>query len=229
MLSDDATGAKWIFDEVVRKDCYELRALLETPPKMFVDIGANYGFFSVYARMLFPHARIVAVEPFAETFRGLQTNTEHLDIRCHQLALGDGQPIVHVNRLHSGCAYGKPTTSKDPGQVDTFRLPALLDKLGVTKTEGLFLKIDCEGGEHHIVGNHQCERLLDRVPYWSMEVHVRNLGPLDKRLSLPRCQQWIDKLKRHRVVTGAWSHEAVLLNVRGKAAGRSALERRDDG
>jgi FkbM family methyltransferase len=44
--------------------------------KVFIDIGANCGWFSLAAAMTFPSVRIYAIEPVPHTFSRLQRNIE---------------------------------------------------------------------------------------------------------------------------------------------------------
>ena len=56
-----------VFGEVCIGDCYALRRLAFAPEVIF-DIGANVGAFTSYARFMFPHAKIISVEPDPRNF-----------------------------------------------------------------------------------------------------------------------------------------------------------------
>lgn len=50
--------------------------LVETPPKVIVDAGANIGLASVYFANKYPEAMIIAIEPGNDNFEVLKRNVE---------------------------------------------------------------------------------------------------------------------------------------------------------
>ena len=67
--------------------------VLPEPCTTILDCGANVGIFSVWAASHKPDVRIVALEPFPETFAGLQANIQQNGlasrVECAQLALAE--------------------------------------------------------------------------------------------------------------------------------------------
>ena len=91
MSKTDPCGFTAIFNEVCSMDCYRIRGVPFTPD-VVIDIGANVGVFTSYARFMFPDAKIIGVEPDPENFRHLTRLTEHLrGITLLKMALGTGQ------------------------------------------------------------------------------------------------------------------------------------------
>lgn len=93
-----------------------LQALLGNGDVTFVDIGALYGYFALYAARLNPRCRVHAVEPHPQYFDVLTANVrDNSDaIDCHRLAFSDaagsvemrgkalqGSPPPHPPRLRS--------------------------------------------------------------------------------------------------------------------------------
>src|SRR5262245_18002458 len=62
----DGAGAAHIFSEIFLRDQYP-KALLKGAGTI-IDVGANIGLFSYYARLHAPKARIIAIEADPDTF-----------------------------------------------------------------------------------------------------------------------------------------------------------------
>ena len=60
-----------LFDEL-EDDSYELRTIPQNSIPNMIDIGANVGFISIYAKMLHPRMNIIAVEPHETTYQELK-------------------------------------------------------------------------------------------------------------------------------------------------------------
>lgn len=83
------TSTNLVLKEVFLDKVYE--PLPDAPvPRGILDVGANQGITSVYFRLCFPQAEIVAVEPDPATFPILEENAKRIG-RCatHRLALLD--------------------------------------------------------------------------------------------------------------------------------------------
>src|SRR5271154_1216058 len=60
-------GYGGLYGEVVTHDCYRLKKL-PFIPEIIYDMGSNVGCFSLFAKSLFPNAKIIAVEPDDENY-----------------------------------------------------------------------------------------------------------------------------------------------------------------
>lgn len=68
--------AEIIYRELFRHNTY-LRHMAPVPPNgLIVDAGANIGLFTLFAKQMFPDARVVAIEPIPDTLRALHANLE---------------------------------------------------------------------------------------------------------------------------------------------------------
>lgn len=148
----------WIHQvyEIVCCDVYGARRLPADP--FIVDIGANVGTFSLYARWVRPGARITAVEPM----------NENLDYLRRNLARCEGS-TVNIVAAAAGAAEGVanvagPTSDSagiDVGEgQETPVIPAsqLLDR------HVDLLKIDVEGAEVDVLkGASDALRCVDRI------------------------------------------------------------------
>ena len=191
-----------VFGEVCLDDYYGLRSAPFTPD-VIIDLGANVGAFTLFARFLFPSARIVAVEPNPSNYKILQELTGYLpDIRYLARALGigpiwQGQITVkapYYGTLQSYVSQGQVGFPKDgmngapnlPGRdglpryarVKRLRSASLAAIVGLyTKPEDrLLVKIDCEGGENSIFTHEPSMESLRRIDWLTMETHYYTKG-----------------------------------------------------
>lgn len=143
----------YTIEEVVAKDCYGLLGKMTSESWTVIDIGANFGIFSIAA---FLHSyrhnsrtRIIAIEPNPPTFCSLVKTTTSLidglrpevELGCH--AFGDGR-LVSIDQNSSPF---KAKASGPGGAHQTYAMP-LAEIMHQYAVQGpVLLKIDCEGGE----------------------------------------------------------------------------------
>src|SRR5579863_5011692 len=89
-------GYGGLYGEVVTEDTYGLRKVVGGIG-LVLDIGANVGTFTRFARELFSNAFIVAVEPDPENFIHLQKFTNTYGIKFLNNALGHGRMWKQMN------------------------------------------------------------------------------------------------------------------------------------
>ena len=159
------TNSLLLIKEIIKHDTYELRSLVGSDVRIIVDIGANTGIFSLYARILFPYARIIALEPASLNFLELKKLGESLSIETHKLALGDGSSI------QLDCEEGAQAKIIGTGNIPTIRLENIPLKFNFDPHENIIWKIDCEGGEKFICNNMRAEQVLKQSLQWGLEIH----------------------------------------------------------
>jgi FkbM family methyltransferase len=131
----------------------EISALLDAllpDAGTFFDIGANWGYFSIYvaSRVAFT-GRIEAFEPVSKTFRDLTGLITDLDlggrVRCHAIAVAEhnGKALISTGGLHSGMA--SLVNAQRGEEVQTARL----DSLELPLPDAI--KIDVEGYEANVI------------------------------------------------------------------------------
>jgi len=132
--------------EKVLKGEYNLpitEADVESEPLTVLDVGANCGAFTVFAKMKWPNCKVSSFEPLPANFEYLRANTEGLkDVTLFMYALGDPER----NRLYLGkhnpgeCSQYQSFEQKDEYvQIDVIK-PEKLDSFDI-------VKLDCEGAE----------------------------------------------------------------------------------
>lgn len=165
----DVTNAKMRFvcnssDGIAREACfigyYEpqetvlMRHLLR-PGMCFVDVGANWGYFTLLgADLVGPTGRVISFEPHPTLYSLLQSNVSMNGLGCTTLpiALADsvGEMTLSGFDQHDGNwgvsqLLASPNSRRPQYQVQTGLLETLLDEAGIAEVD--LLKIDIEGAE----------------------------------------------------------------------------------
>ena len=137
------------------------RVLLDRlrPGMTFVDVGAQYGYHSLVARLLVhPGGTVVAIEPARASFRLLQANLGALPgMRLEHVALSDRRGTAELRDFgtgHSALNTLLPSARVPPEEArglraTTYGVPCrTLDELGITPD---VVKLDAEGAELDIL------------------------------------------------------------------------------
>lgn len=172
-------------DELLRRGRIEpdlTRVLLEhlRPGMVVVDVGAQYGYFTVLsARRVWPSGTVVAFEPGRATVRLLQRNVAHLDsVQVEPVAVLDGPGTAQlkdfgaahsaVNTVLAGARV--PGPERDRLRAEVYDVPTVsLD--AYARAHGLrpdVVKLDAEGAELAILVGMR-EVLRDAAPLVALE------------------------------------------------------------
>jgi FkbM family methyltransferase len=120
--------------------------------RVFFDIGANVGFYSVAVGSRFPDTRVIAFEPIPNTFREL---TRNVALNCLQnvtmvsVGLSDCSveaPFYYDDTV-SGASSGAPLGPEFNTEVITCPVETLDDFVGRTGIVPDLIKCDVEGAE----------------------------------------------------------------------------------
>ena len=166
------------FKEIFMEECYTKGLPLTVPEfPTILDIGANAGFFSLFAASRFPDAAIFAYEPIPVNFRQLERNVslnKRARIACFQKAVfgfsGEISLRFDPNDLYTTAASVLPRSGHQTGmiQVPCTTLQDIFDENNIAQCD--LLKIDCEGSEFEVLYN--CSRnYLSRIRQTVIEVH----------------------------------------------------------
>ena len=166
------------FKEIFMDECYLAGLKKKIPPgATIIDIGANAGYFTLFAASKYPGASIMAYEPvpvnFAELMRNRNLNKSHR-IECFPLAVAGHCGEINLSLDASDSFTTNATmltaTSKtaDSLTVGCVTLQKIFDDHRVARCD--LLKMDCEGAEYSIL--YSCTPdVLARVDQIAMEVH----------------------------------------------------------
>ncbi len=116
-----------------------------------IDVGASFGFYSLYSAKISRAKKVIAFEPSGRSFRLLRRNIEENalpNIEAHQLAAGreEGEARLY---LDENCQGGNSLLKKSRKKSSRYELVKVipLDKL-VSQAD--LVKIDVEGAEYEV-------------------------------------------------------------------------------
>jgi FkbM family methyltransferase len=134
-----------------RQELHQITATLR-PGNTFVDIGANFGLFTLYgAKAVGPRGRVIAIEPNPEMLRRLTFNVaanSFANVAIAPVAVGSeaAHATLHVPQAQQDRASLHPVRGQDATcAVPVEPLLAILTAHGVGTVD--LLKIDIEGYE----------------------------------------------------------------------------------
>jgi len=161
-----------------------LRFLFERSD-VFLDVGANYGLYSLLAGLWNPALRVVAFEPVPAIYEGLKKNVEanHLSARvvCENLALSShsGLTTLHLPTGHGRDYESTGTLASDSWQVRQDAEALQVQAIRLDEYEALhpmrvdLVKIDVEDFEADVL--HGMAGILRRDrPFIVCEILPRN-------------------------------------------------------
>jgi len=166
------------FKEIFLEECYVSRLGVPVPEKpTIIDIGANAGFFTLFAASRYPGATILAYEPIESNYKQLARNVllnETHHIRCYQKAVYGKRGEISLrydardSYTTSATIFNAPDTRLHAVTVPCLTLPDILEEHHLSRCD--LLKMDCEGAEYDIL--RLCpDHRLRRVSQMAIEVH----------------------------------------------------------
>ncbi len=168
------------FKEIFMEECYVhgVRTPLADRP-VIIDVGANAGYFTLFAAARFPSATILSFEPIPKNYRLLERNVR-ANRKCRILPF---QLAVAGVSGHADMSFDEEDTVSTAAhivrqdtsthQTATIQVPCTT-LAEILKTNHLdrcdLLKLDCEGAEYEIL--YQCPpHALAKIRQMAIEVH----------------------------------------------------------
>ena len=169
------------FKEIFMEDSYMQGMGLRLPGSpTVIDIGANAGFFSLFAASRFPGAMIYSYEPIDSNFKQLERNKRlngKIRMECFQKAVygHSGEISLTFNATDSfttsATVFGRSDSRNKTIRMPCVTLPEILDEHHLKHCD--LVKIDCEGSEYSILYNCHA-KYLHRITQMAIEVHGGN-------------------------------------------------------
>jgi FkbM family methyltransferase len=187
---------------ILLDDEYGLREI-RRPVRTVVDIGANIGLFSLWARHHFPDAMIHAYEPNDAIWGFTVGNLTSARIVLFNEGVGSEESAATLISQHSSRLT--PTKRDPQGNVKLTGIDTVIRRLGGTNID--LLKIDCEGAEWDIFLRRDAFRTVRHI---RMEYHLnqnQNLACFEAVTSelgfkimrlIPNCEfgiAWLDNAR----------------------------------
>ncbi|MBI2607942.1 MAG: FkbM family methyltransferase [Candidatus Doudnabacteria bacterium] len=138
-----------------------------------VDVGANKGYFTVYASIQASKGRVFAFEPVPFLLEALAENIKlnqlsNVEIISKALWETAGRYRMYLTENIGGHSLYQKPWSKGELEIETMTLEQFMLDHGLEKIN--FLKLDCEGAEYNILLNIKPE-ILKRIEKIALEYH----------------------------------------------------------
>lgn len=163
-----------ILQEIFQKQIYKLPNLQNEEP-VILDIGAHYGFFTIYASRHYGEScRIIAVEPSSKNIIVLRQNLKKAGVKNAEivqsaLAMDNEKRTLLLSRDQNNSllrTYLPHATKSEI--VESMNIEMLLNKFQLSYID--LMKMDCEGGEHEIF-MHTQPHIFDKIRFIYVEMH----------------------------------------------------------
>ena len=161
----------WVIKETCLDRDYENITALQDGWTV-IDIGAGLGDFTAYAAQRSPTGRVLAYEPFPESFALLQQNVSLnnlSNVEARPCAIADRPGSLALN-IGIGEAVQHSTTQSGANTIEVraITLRQVFSEHGLVRCD--FLKMDIEGGEYAILRGVEAG-VLKRVQHIALEYH----------------------------------------------------------
>ena len=223
-------------DSVTREVCYtgwyepqetQLASRILAAGDVFVDVGANWGYFSLAAaHWVGPTGRVVAFEPEPRLYRMLTSNIAANGLRsiaANQTAVAAGPGRLSFEAFHADDGNWGRSRAISPEAAPDFEcatvgLDAALDGAGIGAVQ--LVKIDVEGGELAVLAGMRAGLAAARYRFVLLECHPALLA--ERGESERQC---VDALLAadYRVWTIMHSADAHRRAARGTLSGADLL------
>lgn len=147
---------------------------------VFIDVGANIGFYSCLARSL--EKQVIAVEPLARNLEHLYANlleNNWNDVEVYPLGLSDRPGLAE---LYGASSTGASLISNWAGASKRFRRIISLSTMDIILSERfagkhLLIKIDVEGVEYQVLTGAIKTMTMKPRPTWLIEICLNEFYP----------------------------------------------------
>ena len=166
---DMNSGAIWTYD------MYDWRKFYPDKIDYLLDIGGCVGTASVFFKSICPRAEVIAIEPCKENYELMNVAAGTWDVRCYNMALGNGEDLCFGRSASSKGHRFYTDTEKQwwPEDPEYFVESRTLSQLFKHfKIKGRYIiKVDAEGGERFIFDDKDCIEIVRNSAQFNIELH----------------------------------------------------------
>ena len=146
---------------------FVMRRMSDAPNRVFVDVGANIGYFTTLVAKCCPQSSVVSIEAFPPTVEKLRLNLGRNSVanaRIIDVAVSDTEGIVEF--FYAG-RFNEGATTTVKGRFQSTALPVACKPLSALLTDdeiaaARLIKIDVEGAELRVI--HGLVSILPLLP-----------------------------------------------------------------
>jgi FkbM family methyltransferase len=169
-----------IVTEIFYDKVYERDYVRVSKNDVVVDIGANYGVFSLYS-INFNPSKVFALEPIKRTFKCLKQNVSEYGVVCVNKAISDktGYEVFNTTDVNGNNFSVKNSEGFHPSQktgdeiVETININDFISEYEISHID--FLKVDCEGGELDLFNTIDDDFLKNKIHKIAIEYHSNKI------------------------------------------------------
>lgn len=163
------TSDGWLVRSIMVRDGGEYPVFENYSPNFIIDAGANIGIATVFFKMKYPNAKIVAIEPDEDNCKMFHKNTCNFkDVQLIRAGVGSvGNRVFRIkNQSDSSFSYQLEVEKEGDG-VPEVTVDDILKMSGESQID--IFKIDIEGGEKDLF-DRQCS-WIERTQNIMIELH----------------------------------------------------------
>jgi len=168
-------------------------------PKVILDLGANVGDTAIFYSILFPAAKIFAIEPNPLVHEKLELNAgQFTNIKVCKCAVSDktGKIDLHFGDSHLGSSINQREQNRNSVEVDVYSLDDFCKNEGIEKID--ILKFDIEGAEEYLLKSDYLKtRVVEMVGEMHDDLVSQPLQPMIDKLGLENINKKILNNKRY--------------------------------
>jgi FkbM family methyltransferase len=197
---------QYIMNEIYCLNTYNNDFLYVEDGDVVIDIGFNYGLFSLQALDNKPK-RIIGFEPNTQLVKWFNENIKDDRIELHETAVSNKSGVT---KFYENDYFGKSTIYSDINTADNkqsylvkvINFNEFIETNNISKID--YLKIDCEGGEYDIIESIPDEYLRNNIRKIVIEFHhnIDNPRVINLFNKLDKCGFEIKKNYEHGAETG---------------------------
>lgn len=140
-----------VFEKIFINEEYAF--INDTKPNVIIDVGANIGLASVYYSIVYPEAKIIAIEPEASNYNLLKRNVKNYpNIYIVNAGLWSKNTYMKISNPNDHKFAFMLEESYNSQDIKAITIDKVMEQHGLHYID--ILKVDIEGAEKEVFSNH---------------------------------------------------------------------------